>query len=365
MADRIVSCPVGVDRVRFSIRMQTPFDKASSVLYRPVLLARVFFVLLTTLLGARLAMSYDVPKNPILFSSIGLALAVVIVIIEYATKAVSSRKILLAAVGLMLGLIFSSFFYPTIPKQLIDAETSLFMCNMMFGYFGVVLALRHSDWLNLGNMKFFLVNPAEHPKILDSSVIIDGRINDVIALGILRGPIIVPNFVLLEIQGIADSSIPVRRARGRRGLDVLEHLHKNCKTLDIVDTDFPDQPAVDQKLIQLCRSMTADLVTNDYNLQKIAELHQIAVLNLNELADAMRPAVYIGEAFDLHIVKHGKEPDQGVGYLEDGTMIVVQNAGSLVGEDHEIVVNNILQNPSGRLIFAKLREEEDEGRLHA
>lgn len=332
--------------------------------YRPVLLARVIFILLMTWMGVLLANSYDPPLNPILFSSVAFIGALIIVLFEYATNAVSSKKILTAAFGLMIGLIFAHLFYPTIPERVVNSETSRFICMMLFGYFGIVIALKHSDWLRPGNLKFFLVNPLDRPKVLDSSVIIDGRINEVIALRLINGPIMIPTFVLNEIQAIADSSDPFRRARGRRGLDVLDRLRRSCKMLDVIETDYPEVIEVDQKLILLCRSMNTDLVTNDYNLQKIAELHQINVINLNELADALRPTVYVGETLPLTIVKSGKEAGQGIGYLEDGTMIVVENADGLIGQECEIVVSNILQNPSGRLIFARLREEEPK-QMHA
>lgn len=335
-----------------------------SLFYRPVFFARVIFILMMTWLGVLLALSYDPPRNPLLFSSVAFIGSVIFVIFEYATNAISSRKILTAGVGLFLGLIFAQLFYPCVPERIVEPKTSRFICSILFGYFGIVLALRHSDWLRPGNLKFFFVNPMDKPKVLDSSVIIDGRIGDVLAYRLVGGPIIVPSFVLNEIQGIADSSDPYRRARGRRGLDVLDRLRKNCKTLDIIETDFPDHAEVDQKLVQLCKATNSDLVTNDFNLQKIAELHQIHVFNLNELADALRPSVYVGETLELMIVRPGKEAGQGIGYLEDGTMIVVEGADNLIGTECEIVVSNILQNPSGRLIFARIRDDESR-QLHA
>jgi uncharacterized protein YacL len=332
------------------------FEAIFNFLYRPVLFARVIFILLMTWMGVLLAGSSK--QNPILFSAIAFVSALAIVVFEYSTDAVSSRRILFAAFGLLVGLIMAHLFYPIIPARLVNPETSRLICMTLFSYFGVILALKHSDWLRPGNLKFFLINPLDRPKVLDSSVIIDGRIHELIGLRLIGGPIVLPTFVLNEIQSIADSSDPYRRARGRRGLEVLDRLRRSCKTLDVVETDFPEIPAVDQKLVQLCRTMNTDLVTNDFNLQKIAELHQINVINLNELADALRPTVYIGETMELTIVKPGKEAGQGVGYLDDGTMIVVEGADNHIGHTCDIVVSNILQNPSGRLIFARLKEEE-------
>lgn len=344
-----------------------PSHSASDRLHRPVYLARLFFVLLTTWLAALLA--WRTAQDARVFSVVAFFGAVAFVLIEISTNAIASRKILLAAAGCLAGLIFARLIYRTIPTDIVDSETSLIICNAMFGYFGVILALRHADWLRPGNLKFFFVNPTERPKILDSSVIIDGRIIDLMPLGILSGRILIPSFVLHEIQGIADSSDPNRRARGRRGLGVLDWLRQECKSLDIIDNDYPEIPDVDDKLMALCRTMNADLVTNDYNLHKIAQLHQIHVLNFNELADALRPGVFVGETMNLQIAKAGKETGQGVGYLQDGTMVIVENSDQLIGQEVEVVVNNILQNPTGRLIFARIHHEEgrqDEGRrMHA
>ena len=316
-------------------------------------------------------MTYDVR----VFSAIAFAGTLLLVIVEAATDVAGSRKVLLAGLGLFLGLLFAQLFYPVfsylldrtglfrsdvVDERLVNPETARFICDMMFGYFGIVLALRHSDWLRPGNLKFFFVNPIVRPKILDSSVIIDGRIVEVIRLGLIGGPIVVPNFVLLEIQSIADSADPYRRAKGRRGLAELDRLQEHCKSLDIVAKDYPTEQDVDQKLTHLCREMNAELVTNDYNLQKIASLHQIHVININELADVLKPAVYVGETLDLMITKAGKEAGQGVGYLQDGTMVVVENAQDWIGQECGVVVTNILQNPSGRLTFARLIEASQE-----
>ncbi len=323
--------------------------------FRPVFLARLFFVLLTTWLASRIAV--QTARDPRVFSAIAFVAALIIVIIEYATNAIASRKILLAAFGWLMGMLFAQLFYRTIPEAILPTSTSLFICNILFGYFGIILGLRHADWiLRPGNLKFFLVNPRERPKILDSSVIIDGRILDVLRLEVLSGPVMVPNFVLREIQGIADSADPYRRARGRRGLEVLNRLNTECKSFDVIDTDFPDLTEVDEKLIQLCMTMNADLVTNDFNLHKIAQVRLIRVINLNELAEALRPAVFVGETIDLPIVKAGKEAGQGVSYLKDGTMVVIEGGEEFIGQECEIVVSNILQNASGRLVFARLIE---------
>lgn len=335
------------------------------VFFSPVFLARLFFILLTTWCGMLLAqpnsemrlLGYHVYER-MLYSTIGFLGALIITLIEHATDAISSHKILMAVLGMTLGLIFSGLFYTTIPTELADPATSRIVCNLFFGYFGVILAIKHSERFHLSRLKFFLTQPHDRPKVLDSSVIIDGRIRELIDLRVISGPIIIPNFVLMEIQGIADSSDPNRKARGRRGLEVLETLRDGCKTLELIDKDFPDQVSVDQKLILLCREMDADLITNDYNLQKIAQLHRITVININEIANALKPTVYIGETFSLLLVREGKEIGQGVGYLEDGTMVVVDDASHLLGQEVSVMVSSILQTSSGRLVFARHRDEE-------
>jgi uncharacterized protein YacL len=322
---------------------------------RPVVLARLFFILIVMLIAALIAW-HRYALSMLQFQLMVLGAAIVFVIFEYAVSMLASRNLLIGIFGCLVGLIFSQFFYTTIPEEVVRPEVARMVCNLAFGYFGTVIALRHMDWLRPGNLRFFFMNPSQRPKILDSSVLIDGRVVDMVKLGLIDGPVIVPNFVIQEIQSIADASEAHRRTRGRRGLDVLDRLRQSCKSLDILEEDFTVQGGVDQKLIQACRAVGGDLVTNDYNLKKIAELHQLKVISVNEVADALRPTVYVGEVMEMAIVKVGKEPGQGVGYLGDGTMVVVEEGADLVGSPCEVVVNNILQNPTGRLVFARLHE---------
>ena len=198
---------------------------------------------------------------------------------------------------------------------------------------------------------------AESGNILDTSAIIDGRIADVAQTGFLPGPHIIPQFILKELQYIADSSDALRRARGRRGLDILQRL-KKIPNIDIriIDTDFPAIQAVDSKLVALGKQLSAKVVTNDFNLNKVARLQGVQVLNINELAGALRAVVLPGESMNVLISKDGKEMGQGVGYMEDGTMIVVEDGRRAMGKTVEVVVNSILQTPAGRMIFGRLRE---------
>jgi len=198
-------------------------------------------------------------------------------------------------------------------------------------------------------------------KFLDTSVIIDGRVLDIVKTGFLEGDIVIPQFVLAELRHIADSGDGLRRARGRRGLDVLNKLQKELKNPIVVDeTDYPDVTEVDVKLLRLCRDKGGIVVTNDYNLNKVAGVTGIRVLNINDLANAVKPMLMAGEDLTVQIVREGKEPGQGVAYLDDGTMIVVDNGRRYVGENVAVVVTTVLQTSAGRMIFTKLKAGTDE-----
>lgn len=197
------------------------------------------------------------------------------------------------------------------------------------------------------------------PKVIDTSVIIDGRIVEIIESGFLEGPLVLPRFVLRELQTIADSIDPLKRTRGRRGLDVLSRLQE-LDTLEISERDYEDVRggAVDAKLVRLAQDLGGKLVTNDYNLNRVAHVEGVAVLNINELAGAVKPVVLPGEELHVQIVRDGKESHQGVGYLDDGTMIVIEHGRRLIGEPADVVVTSVLQTVAGRMIFAKLKREQ-------
>ena len=205
------------------------------------------------------------------------------------------------------------------------------------------------------------------PIVLDTSVLIDGRIADVAATGFIQGRLLVAGFVLEELQKVADSGDALRRSRGRRGLAVVEELKRQVHvTCDVVDLDFPGTPEVDAKLVKLARARGAALMTNDYNLNRLASVQGIRVLNLNDLANALKPIVSSGEGFELTIVKEGKEPHQGVGYLDDGTMVVVEGGSDHLDSQVRVTVTSVLQTAAGRMIFATTADQRQpaEGRLH-
>ena len=199
--------------------------------------------------------------------------------------------------------------------------------------------------------------PAVPPKLIDTSVIVDGRILEIVESGFLEGPLVLPRFVLRELQLIADSIDALKRTRGRRGLEVLAKLQE-VTTLEIVDQDYADLTGVAAKLVRMARERGAKLVTNDYNLNRVAQVEGVTVLNINELAGAVKPVVLPGEELHVTIVRDGKEPHQGVGYLDDGTMIVVENARRLIGEDTDVQVTSVLQTVAGRMIFAKIKHKQ-------
>ncbi len=230
------------------------------------------------------------------------------------------------------------------------------------GYVGLMVGAAKGEYLDLSALGgIFHEKIKRDYKILDTSVIIDGRIADIAETGFLGGVLIVPQFVLRELQQVADSPDSSKRQRGRRGLDMLQRLRNNSNLdIQIVETDFPNVKEVDLKLIELGKQLEAVIVTNDFNLNKVSQLRGVNVLNINELANALKPVVLPGEAMKVFILKEGKEYNQGVAYLDDGTMVVVDNARKLIGKNAEVAVTSVLQTTAGKMIFGRLWEENQE-----
>jgi len=261
--------------------------------------------------------------------------------------------------GVLLGWGFGSI-YQTIAQ---DNSTTTFI-RMFFliimPYIGFLVGTRKFEWLDPSNfVSLFKEKGVERShKILDTSVIIDGRISDICNTAFIEGDLIVPQFILKELQFIADSADGIKRQRGRRGLEVLDHLQKASQlSIVISDMDFPDIKDVDSKLIELAKYLDAKIITNDFNLNKVAQLQGIPVLNINELANALKPVVLPGETIRVFILKEGKEKDQGVAYLDDGTMVVVDNSRRMIGQTVEITVTSVLQTTVGKMIFGRYNEE--------
>ncbi len=262
--------------------------------------------------------------------------------------------------GLMTGGILTLFIRPLFEENFAGFWLFSVILFLAFPYLGMILSLRiHRDPTVLLPGTVF-PNGEATLKILDTSVIIDGRIADLCETGFLEGAYIVPQFILHELQHIADSSDPLKRVRGRRGLDVLQRLQKMPGlNIRITDQDFPSIREVDSKIVALGKRLSAKVVTNDFNLNKVAELQGVHVLNINQLCNALRLVVLPGESMRVFIVKEGREVGQGVGYLDDGTMIVVDDARRWIGKSIDVVVTSVLQTSAGRMIFTKIREDPE------
>jgi uncharacterized protein YacL len=292
----------------------------------------------------------------ILGAALGALAAAVAVGLEVAAGAAPLRPMLWtmggAVAGLLLGLALGSALAPLAGEagSAVRAGAALLGAWVV----GVVAARRGAE---------LLARPAASPRgsarILDTSVLIDGRIADVAEAGFLDGPVVVPQFVVRELQRLADASDPVRRNRGRRGFDVLDRLRRSSTVqLELVDTDFPDVAEVDDKLVALARARAGRLLTNDTGLARVAAVAGVAVGNLNELALALKPAALPGEGMQVQIAREGKEVGQGVAYLEDGTMVVVEGGKRFIGQTLDVVVTSALQTAAGRMIFARPRGDE-------
>jgi uncharacterized protein YacL len=228
------------------------------------------------------------------------------------------------------------------------------------GYIGLMVGAAKGEFIDLSVLGgiFSDKNVKRDYKVLDTSVIIDGRIADVAETGFLGGTLIIPQFILTELQQVADSPDSSKRQRGRRGLDMLQRLRNNSKIdIQIVETDYPAVKEVDLKLIELGKELEAVIITNDFNLNKVSQLRGVQVLNVNELANALKPVVLPGEAMRVFVLKEGKEYNQGVAYLDDGTMVVIDNARRLIGKTADIAVTSVLQTTAGKMIFGRLWEE--------
>jgi uncharacterized protein YacL len=294
--------------------------------------------------------------------SIGVALGLVIVWVETRLRDAEVTDLLGALIGGAVGLGLAK----TIGAALFWADASdsrvVFLHSfllLVFPYLGILMGARKGEWLEPGRLVSLFRNtgPLKRYRILDTSVIIDGRIADICETGFLDGTLVIPQFVLKELQLVADSADSMKRNRGRRGLDILQKIQK-MSGVDVMisDVDFPDVREVDLKLIELARTLEGKIVTNDFNLNKVAQLRGVQVLNINELANALKPVVLPGEFMRVFILKEGKEYNQGVAYLDDGTMVVVDNARRMISRNIDVVVTSVLQTTAGKMIFGRFIE---------
>jgi uncharacterized protein YacL len=301
-------------------------------------------------------------------------------LIEGGLQKIPTNDIIIGVVGLIIGLIISNLIISSSIKFFANGDNSLtivlgwviaLVVNIVIGTLSINLAIKRKE--DLYNVFTFMrkfgkdkrnktenKNGISQPKILDTSVIIDGRIFDIFKTGFIEGPIIIPSFVLEELRHIADSSDNLKRARGRRGLDILNQIQKELQiTVEICEKDFPNITEVDSKLLKLAQVLNGKVITNDFNLNKVAEFQGVAVLNINELANGVKPVVIPGEEMHLQIIKDGKESGQGIAYLDDGTMIVIEGGRKHVGEHVEVIVTSVLQTAAGRMIFARIKTLQD------
>src|SRR5438132_6513884 len=293
---------------------------------------------------------------------VGLA----IIFFERRIRRSSLQTLIGAAVGSILGIVGAFLIGSLIMRQESishEARTLITLSLVcLMAYCGLMVGAAKGDYLELSALGGIFSDKVARRdlKILDTSVIIDGRIADVAETGFLTGTLIVPQFILRELQQVADSPDSSKRQRGRRGLDMLNRLQNNASLdIQIVETDFPSVREVDLKLIELGKQLDAVIVTNDFNLNKVSQLRGVSVLNINELANALKPVVLPGESMRVFILKEGKEYNQGVAYLDDGTMVVVDNARRLIGKNADIAVTSVLQTTAGKMIFGRLYDEAD------
>jgi uncharacterized protein YacL len=281
--------------------------------------------------------------------------------LDRATSVVTASGLLFSTTGLFVGLAIAALGSLAIKDLPIVGIYFLPLLFAVAGYLFAYLGFkRHTDIARLLGLKGLLQQPGAkqfiRPKILDTSVIIDGRVGDVVGTGFVEGDLIVPGFVLEELQSIADSAEPARRARGRRGLDTVAALQEANSHLSIIERDFPNIADVDAKLIKLAKEIKGVIVTTDYNLNKVSQIQGVEVLNVNDLANTLKPVVMPGEKMRLRVLREGKEEDQGVGYLDDGTMVVIEGGRRHIGDEVEVEVTSVLQQPSGKMIFTRMAQ---------
>jgi uncharacterized protein YacL len=321
----------------------------------------VLFRLFMVALLAHAGYSYSpFPGSPWTGALLGVTGALGIIALELNLRQVPAHHLVGALVGGVTGLLGAHLLWGVMSGLDLVAEHFIHVLLIVFLiYMGIVLGARKGEWFEPARViAAFRDDTRLHQyKVLDTSVIIDGRIADICETGFLDGTLVVPQFVLRELQQVADSSDSLKRNRGRRGLDILQKVQKMSGVeVQIVETDFPEIREVDLKLIELARKLNGKIVTNDFNLNKVAQLRGVAVLNINELANSLKPVVLPGEVLRVFVIKEGKEAGQGVAYLDDGTMVVVDQGKKAMGRTIEVTVTSVLQTTAGKMIFCRWAE---------
>ncbi len=331
------------------------------------MLLRISFVILITGIGLLIGKHQN---NILAYTLAALGVSALVTLIEYFVQKKTDKNVFFGFIGMLIGFALGAGFW-----KIFDAVTASYFAKTfsvifiaVFAYFGYALGYTKGAEIKFGlASKAAGENSLINYKILDTSVIIDGRIADIAESGFIEGMMVVPKFVLKELQQVADSSDPLKRSRGRRGLDILNKMKASKRAIiKITDKDFLEIKEVDHKLLKLASYLDGIVVTNDYNLNKIAEFEGVPMLNVNDLANAVKPNVLPNEELQIQIIKEGKDANQGIGYLDDGTMVVVDNGKYYIGEEVDVVVTSILQTPAGRMIFTQLskepRNDQDNGK---
>ena len=323
------------------------------------------FIIRTILIAAIICTSVlfaPLPWGTLVNAALGAALGIAIISLEMRVRTVPARQVAGGFIGALLGVLLALLVGIPLSKiPMADNAQAFWQSLVLFflAYIGLLLGLKKAEWFDpLAIVAYFRgTTTARSYKILDTSVIIDGRVADICETGFMDGTMVIPQFVLKELQQVADSADSLKRNRGRRGLDILQKIRKMGEIdVNISEVDFPDIKEVDLKIIELAKVQSAKIVTNDFNLNKVAQLQGVPVLNINELANALKPVVLPGEFMRVFILKEGKEYNQGVAYLDDGTMVVVDNARKLIGKNVDVTVTSVLQTTAGKMIFGKAIE---------
>ena len=326
------------------------------------MIVRLFIILICSMGGLFIAGELFGTRWALLWGAAGgFLVAILSILIEESIKRLSLRSLCGAALGLIAGLVVSKFLADAFLVDIMRGSQiwlAVYIITYAIpGYIGLTIGLKKGEEFSFtalrGSSKFPF--GAENPKILDTSVIIDGRVADICETGFIEGTLVIPQFILHELQHVADSADPIKRTRGKRGLEILHRIQKQVDVdVKIIDQDFPKIREVDAKLVELAKKMGAKIITNDSNLNKVAELQGVDVLNINQLTNAVKPIVLPGEDISVKVIKEGKEAGQGVAYLDDGTMVVVESGLKYMGKSIDVMVTQILQTTAGRMIFAKV-----------
>lgn len=331
-----------------------------------IFFVRAIFCLISMLIGYQIgSLLGGVDSNTAMMGlGVGFTVSFIIIVVERGLRRISVRGLSSAVFGLIFGLLAAKLLSEAVMLLPVDeatARTTRVVFTLILCYLGMVVAIRGRDEFNLiiPYVKFTRHDQVQQNILLDTSVIIDGRIIDLCQTKFIEGRLVIPRFVLKELQQIADSSDALKRNRGRRGLDILNKIQKLDRiVVKIHDEDFPEITEVDAKLVKMAKVLDGKIFTNDYNLNKVAELEGVIVLNINDLSNALKSIVLPGELLEVKIVKEGKEFNQGVAYLDDGTMVVVEEARKLLGHTLNVAVTSVLQTSAGRMIFGKIDDNQ-------